>query len=109
VRSWEAFEPGFEVLQFGDVRHEHEYKVWRDVKLPARKILIRGVASHPTKLVEHPELIGDRIITFAEMVGQENVIAGTDCGPGATIHPQIAWAKLRDVHRTPFPTLNFEA
>jgi methionine synthase II (cobalamin-independent) len=52
-------------------------------------------SSHPTDLVEHPELVADRIITFAEIVGQENVIAGTDCGLGGRVHPQIAWAKLR--------------
>jgi 5-methyltetrahydropteroyltriglutamate--homocysteine methyltransferase len=60
-----------------------EFKVWRDVKLPAGKILIPGVVSHFTDLVEHPKLVADRIITFAEIVGQENVIAGTDCGLGA--------------------------
>jgi 5-methyltetrahydropteroyltriglutamate--homocysteine methyltransferase len=71
-----------------------EFKVWRDVKLPAGKILIPGVVSHSTDLVEHPELVADRIITFAEIVGRENVIAGTDCGLGGRVHPQIAWAKL---------------
>ena len=66
--------------------------VW---KLPAGKILIPGVVSHSTDLVEHPELVADRLITFAEIVGRENVIAGTDCGLGGRVHPQIAWAKLR--------------
>jgi len=65
------------------------------VKLPAGKVLIPGVVSHATDLVEHPELVADRIITFAEIVGQENVIAGADCGLGGRVHPQIAWAKLR--------------
>jgi len=65
------------------------------VKLPAGKILIPGFVSHSTDLVEHPELVTDRLITFAELVGQENVIAGTDCGLGGRVHPQIAWAKLR--------------
>jgi 5-methyltetrahydropteroyltriglutamate--homocysteine methyltransferase len=65
------------------------------VKLPAGKILIPGIVSHATDLVEHPELVADRISTFAELVGQENVIAGTDCGLGGRVHPQIAWAKLR--------------
>jgi len=65
------------------------------VKLLAGKILIPGVVSHATDLIEHPELGADRIITFAELVGRENVIAGTDCGLGGRVHPQIAWAKLR--------------
>jgi methionine synthase II (cobalamin-independent) len=59
-----------------------EFKVWSDVKLPAGKILTPGVVSYATDLVEHPELVADRIITFAEIVGQENVIAGADCGLG---------------------------
>jgi hypothetical protein len=67
-----------------------------------------GVVSHATDLIEHPELVADRLITFAEIVGQENVIAGTDCGLGGRVHRQIAWAKLRAVHLTPFRTLNFE-
>ena len=83
------------LIEAGNVRHEHEYKVWRDVKLPAGKILIPGVVSHSTDLVEHPELVADRILAFAEIVGRENVIAGTDCGLGGRVHPQIAWAKLR--------------
>ena len=85
------------LIEAGNVRHEHEYKVWRDVKLPAGKILVPGVVSHATDLVEHPELVADRIITFAEMVGRENVIAGTDCGLGGRVHRQIAWAKLRSL------------
>ena len=82
------------LIEAGNVRHEHEYKVWRDVKLPDGKILIPGVVSHATDLVEHPELVADRIVQFAEIVGRENVIAGTDCGLGGRVHPQIAWAKL---------------
>ena len=83
------------LVEAGNVRHEHEYKVWRDVKLPGGKILIPGVVSHSTDLIEHPELVADRIVAFAEIVGRENVIAGTDCGLGGRVHPQIAWAKLR--------------
>ena len=83
------------LIEAGNVRHEHEYKIWRDIKLPAGKILIPGVVSHATNVVEHPELVADRILTFANMVGRENVIAGTDCGLGGRVHPQIAWAKLR--------------
>jgi 5-methyltetrahydropteroyltriglutamate--homocysteine methyltransferase len=83
------------LVEAGNVRHEHEYKVWRDVKLPSGKILIPGVISHATNVVEHPELVADRILNFANAVGRENVIAGSDCGLGGRVHPQIAWAKLR--------------
>ncbi len=84
-------------VEAGNARHEHEHKVWRDVKLPAGKILIPGVVSHATNVVEHPELVADRILAFANVVGRENVIAGTDCGLGGRVHPQIAWAKLRSL------------
>jgi 5-methyltetrahydropteroyltriglutamate--homocysteine methyltransferase len=81
-------------------RHEHEWRVWQGVKLPAGTILIPGVITQSTVLVEHPELVADRIERFAGVVGRENVIAGADCGfatfAGSTeIHPSIAWAKLR--------------
>ena len=81
-------------------RHEHEWKVWKNVKLPEGKILIPGVISHSTILVEHPELIADRIIRYAEIVGRENVIAGSDCGfatfaGSKEVHPSIVWAKLK--------------
>ena len=81
-------------IEAGNVRHEHEYKIWRDIKLPEGKLLIPGVVSHATNVVEHPELVADRLINYARVVGRENVIAGTDCGLGGRIHPQIAWAKL---------------
>ncbi len=81
-------------IEAGNVRHEHEWKVWRDVKLPDGKLLIPGVVSHATNVVEHPELVADRIVRFAEVVGRENVIAGTDCGLGGRIHESLAWAKL---------------
>jgi 5-methyltetrahydropteroyltriglutamate--homocysteine methyltransferase len=84
------------VVEAGNVRHEHEWKVWRDVaKLPEGKILIPGVVSHATNVLEHPELVADRLLKYAEVVGRENVIAGTDCGLGGRIHPQLAWAKLQ--------------
>ena len=81
-------------------RHEHEWKVWKNVKLPDGKILIPGVISHSTILVEHPELVADRIIRYAEIVGRENVIAGSDCGfatfaGSKEIHPSIVWAKFK--------------
>jgi 5-methyltetrahydropteroyltriglutamate--homocysteine methyltransferase len=85
------------LVEAGNVRHEHEYKVWQDVKLPSGKILIPGVVSHATNVVEHPELVADRILNFANAVGRENVIAGSDCGLGGRVHPQIAWAKLRSL------------
>ena len=81
-------------FEAANVRHEHEWKVWKDVKLPDGKILMPGVVSHSTNLVEHPELVADRILRFAEVVGRENVIAGTDCGLGMRVHAEIAWAKL---------------
>jgi len=84
-------------LEAGNVRHEHEWKVWRDVKLPDGKQLIPGVVSHATNVVEHPELVADRIVQYARVVGRENVIAGTDCGLGGRIHPSLAWAKLRSL------------
>lgn len=82
-------------LEAANARHEHEWKIWRDVKLPDGKILIPGVVSHATNTVEHPELIADRVIQFANLVGRENVIAGTDCGMGGRVHSQIGWAKLK--------------
>jgi 5-methyltetrahydropteroyltriglutamate--homocysteine methyltransferase len=82
-------------LEAGNVRHEHEWKVWRDVTLPEGKLLIPGVVSHATNVVEHPELVADRITQYARLVGRENVIAGTDCGLGGRIHPSLAWAKLQ--------------
>ena len=81
-------------FEAGNVRHEHEWKVWREVKLPDDRILIPGVVSHATNVVEHPELVADRIARFASLVGRERVIAGTDCGLGGRVHPDIAWAKI---------------
>jgi 5-methyltetrahydropteroyltriglutamate--homocysteine methyltransferase len=81
-------------VEAANARHEHEWKVWKHVKLPDGKLLIPGVVSHATNIVEHPELVADRIVRFAQLVGRENVIAGTDCGLGGRIHRQLAWAKL---------------
>ena len=81
-------------------RHEHEYHVFEQVRLPEGKILIPGVISHTTNLVEHPELIAERIARFATLVGRENVIAGADCGFAASAvrfndtHPSVAWLKF---------------
>ena len=82
-------------IEAANPRHEHEWKVWKEIKLPDGKILIPGVVAHSTNTIEHPELVADRIERFASVVGRENVIASTDCGLGARVHPQIAWAKLR--------------
>jgi 5-methyltetrahydropteroyltriglutamate--homocysteine methyltransferase len=81
-------------------RHEHEWKVWKNVRLPDGKILIPGVISHSTVLVEHPELVAERIVRFAGVAGRENVIAGSDCGfatfaGSKEVHPSIVWAKLQ--------------
>ena len=84
-------------VEAGNVRHEHEHKVWKDLKLPDGKLLIPGVVSHATNVVEHPEVVADRLLAYANAVGRENVIAGTDCGLGGRVHPQIAWAKLRSL------------
>lgn len=82
-------------FEAGNVRHEHEWKMWRDVELPPGKILIPGVVSHRTYTIEHPEVVADRIENFASLVGRENVIAGTDCGMGGGRMPhEIGWAKI---------------
>jgi 5-methyltetrahydropteroyltriglutamate--homocysteine methyltransferase len=81
-------------FEAANVRHEHEWKVWQDVKLPDDKIILPGVVSHATNVIEHPELIAERILRFADLVGRERVIASTDCGLGGRVHPDIAWAKI---------------
>jgi 5-methyltetrahydropteroyltriglutamate--homocysteine methyltransferase len=90
---------GAYLLEAANPRHEHEWQVWKDVKLPEGKILVPGVVSHGTNLVEHPELVAERLLRFASCVGRENVIAGTDCGfaqeeLNRRVHPSIMWAKL---------------
>jgi 5-methyltetrahydropteroyltriglutamate--homocysteine methyltransferase len=81
-------------FEASNVRHEHEWRVWQDVKLPPGKVLMPGVVSHATNIVEHPELIAERITRFANIVGRENVLAGTDCGLGHRLHPELVWAKF---------------
>lgn len=81
-------------FEAGNVRHEHEWRLWEDVDLPDGKVLVPGVVSHATNVIEHPELVADRIERYANAVGRENVIAGTDCGLGGRVHPMVAWAKL---------------
>ena len=83
------------LIEAANARHEHEFAVWKTVKLPDDKLLAPGVVTHSTPLIEHPELVALRIRRFAEVVGRERVIASTDCGLGLRCHPQIAWAKLK--------------
>ncbi len=90
-----AIHAGAYSFEAGNVRHEHEYAVWREVKLPDDKLILPGVVSHATNVVEHPDLVAERILRFANLVGRERVIASTDCGLGGRVHPDIAWAKLR--------------
>jgi 5-methyltetrahydropteroyltriglutamate--homocysteine methyltransferase len=90
---------GAYVIEGANPRHEHEWKVWQGATLPAGKVLVPGVISHATNIVEHPELVCDRITRLARLVGRDNVIAGTDCGFAQSpmyrrVHPSIMWAKL---------------
>jgi 5-methyltetrahydropteroyltriglutamate--homocysteine methyltransferase len=79
-------------------RHEHEWSVWSQVALPEGTSLMPGVVGHSSDIIEHPELVAERLTRFAELVGRENVIAGTDCGLGGRVgHPEIVWAKLEDL------------
>ncbi len=90
---------GAYVIEAANPRHEHEWQLWEEVELPPDKLLIPGVVSHCVHLVEHPELVAQRIARFAGVIGRERVIAGTDCGFGTSgagdeVHPEVAWAKL---------------
>jgi 5-methyltetrahydropteroyltriglutamate--homocysteine methyltransferase len=90
---------GAYVIEGANPRHEHEWKVWKNAKLGEGQVLIPGVISHATNVVEHPELVAERIVRLAQIVGHENVIAGTDCGFAQgpfhrRVHPSIMWAKL---------------
>jgi 5-methyltetrahydropteroyltriglutamate--homocysteine methyltransferase len=83
-------------------RHEHEWRVWESIPLPEGKVLIPGVISHSTVLVEHPELVAERLVRYAQVVGRENVIAGADCGfssfaGSSEIDQRIVWAKLESL------------
>jgi len=88
---------GAYLLEAANARHEHEFAVWETTKLPEGKILIPGVISHATPIVEHPELVAYRIRRIAGIVGAENVIAGADCGFGGRSHRQVGWAKLESL------------
>jgi 5-methyltetrahydropteroyltriglutamate--homocysteine methyltransferase len=94
-----AIRAGAYVIEAANPRHEHEWRVWEETRLPGGKILIPGVVSHCVHLVEHPEVVAQRLMRFAGVVGRECVIAGTDCGFGTSgvgdeVHPDVAWAKL---------------
>jgi len=89
-------------IEAANARHEHEWQVWKTVVLPENKKLIPGVISHQTNVVEHPELVAERILRFASVVGRDRVLAGTDCGFAQgpfvrRVHPSIQWAKLRSL------------
>ena len=81
-------------FEAANARHAHEWKVWENLNLPEGKYIVPGVVSHSTNVVEHPELVAQRIEQFASVVGKENVVASTDCGLGGRLHPDVAWAKL---------------
>jgi 5-methyltetrahydropteroyltriglutamate--homocysteine methyltransferase len=87
------------LIEGANPRHEHEWRVWERTRLPKEAVLVPGVISHATNVVEHPELVAERLVRFAQLVGRENVIAGTDCGFAQgpfhrRVHPTIMWAKL---------------
>lgn len=94
VRTMLKVNAGAYSFEAANARHEHEWRVWEDVALPEGKLILPGVVGHATNVVEHPELVADRIERFARLVGRENVVAATDCGLGGRIHHDIAWAKL---------------
>ena len=82
-------------IEAANPRHEHEWRVWEEAKLPAGKVLVPGVVGHATDIVEHPQAIADRLVRYAKIIGRENVMAGTDCGLGPRVgSPQICWAKF---------------
>jgi 5-methyltetrahydropteroyltriglutamate--homocysteine methyltransferase len=90
---------GAYLIEAANPRHEHEWRVWERARLPDGAILVPGVISHATNVVEHPELVAERIVRFARLVGRENVMASTDCGFAQgpfhrRVHPSIMWAKL---------------
>jgi 5-methyltetrahydropteroyltriglutamate--homocysteine methyltransferase len=93
---------GTYLIEGANPRHEHEWRVWESVKLPAGKILAPGVISHATNVVEHPELVAERLVRIGELIGPEKLVAGTDCGFAQgpfhrRVHPSIMWAKLESL------------
>jgi 5-methyltetrahydropteroyltriglutamate--homocysteine methyltransferase len=91
---------GAYLIEGANPRHEHEWRVWEAAKLPKDSVLVPGVISHATNVVEHPELVAERVVRIAKLVGRENVLAGTDCGFAQgpfhrRVHPSVMWAKLQ--------------
>ncbi len=102
ARSMLKLNVGAYGIEAATPRHEHEYRIWEDIKLPEGKTLVPGVISQSTNIVEHPECVAWRITNFANLVGRENVIAGVDCGFSQDwdlirVHPEVQWAKLRSL------------
>ena len=97
---WLAVNAGAYSFEAANPRHEHEYHLWEKIKLADGKVLIPGVITHASNIVEHPELIAERLVRFARLVGRENVIAGVDCGFSSQatyateVHPTVVWAKF---------------
>ncbi len=90
------------LIEASNPRHEHEWELWEQTRLPADKVLVPGVLDTSCNFVEHPELVAQRIVRYARLVGRERVIAGTDCGFGTfagfgAVHPAICWAKLQSL------------
>src|SRR6267142_772415 len=90
---------GVYLIEGANPRHEHEWRVWEKVQLPPGKKLVPGVISHATNIVEHPELVAERLVRVGKLIGAENLMAGTDCGFAQgpfhrRVHPSIMWAKL---------------
>jgi 5-methyltetrahydropteroyltriglutamate--homocysteine methyltransferase len=83
------------LIEGANPQHEHEWEVWQGIELPAGKTVVPGVVTHKTSVLEHPEVVAQRIVRYADAVGRENVIAGTDCGLGGRIDRKLAWAKLK--------------
>jgi 5-methyltetrahydropteroyltriglutamate--homocysteine methyltransferase len=97
-----AVTAGYYLIEQANPRHEHEWALWRDLELPADSVLVPGVVTHHTNVVEHPELVADRLVRVAGLVGRDRVMGGTDCGFAQSaftqrVHPEIQWAKLRSL------------
>jgi 5-methyltetrahydropteroyltriglutamate--homocysteine methyltransferase len=93
---------GAYLIEGANPRHEHEWRVWESIDFPTNKVLVPGVISHATNIVEHPELVAERLVRYAKAVGRDNVMAGTDCGFAQgpfhrRVHPSIMWAKLESL------------
>jgi 5-methyltetrahydropteroyltriglutamate--homocysteine methyltransferase len=90
------------LVEGANPRHEHEYQAWKDIKLPDDKVLVPGVIASSSNYVEHPEVVAMRLINYANVVGRERVIAGTDCGFGTfagfgAVYPAFCWMKMKSM------------